>query len=109
MNDVNGDALRLAALERENAKLKKINAALMRRVEQGLADNGNSFTFFQVAVELEHRIQERTRALEQAMAAAVPDVSARLQWRAQIDESLWPTIDAVGQAHHEVEKVSTQR
>lgn len=68
MNDVNGDALRLAALERENAKLKKINAALMRRVEQGLADNGNSFTFFQVAVELEHRIQERTRALEQAMA-----------------------------------------
>lgn len=33
MNDVNGDALRLAALERENAKLKKINAALMRRVE----------------------------------------------------------------------------
>ena len=55
MNDVNGDALRLAALERENAKLKKINAALMRRVEQGLADNGNSFTFFQVAVELEHR------------------------------------------------------
>ena len=68
MNDVNGDALRLAALERENAKLKKINAALMRRVEQGLADNGNSFTFFQVAVELEHRIQERTHALEQAMA-----------------------------------------
>lgn len=68
MNDVNSSALRLAALERENTKLKKINTALMRRVEQGLADNGNSFTFFQVAVELEHRIQERTRALEQAMA-----------------------------------------
>ena len=45
MNDVNGDALRLAALRGKNAKLK-INAALMRRVEQGLADNGNSFTFF---------------------------------------------------------------
>ena len=31
MNDVNSSALRLAALERENAKLKKINTALMRR------------------------------------------------------------------------------
>lgn len=62
-------AERLAALEYDNAKLKKINAALIKRVEQGLADNGNSFTFFQVAVELEHRIQERTRALERAMAA----------------------------------------
>ena len=58
----------LAALERENAKLRKINEALMRRVEQGLADNGNSFTFFQVAAELETRIQERTSALEKAMA-----------------------------------------
>ncbi|WP_051460238.1 NahK/ErcS family hybrid sensor histidine kinase/response regulator [Pseudogulbenkiania sp. MAI-1] len=61
-------AARLAALELENAKLRKINEALMRRVEQGLADNGNSFTFFQVAAELETRIQERTSALEQAMA-----------------------------------------
>ncbi|MBI3146540.1 MAG: PAS-domain containing protein [Pseudogulbenkiania sp.] len=59
---------RLAALELENAKLRKINEALMRRVEQGLADNGNSFTFFQVAAELETRIQERTSALERAMA-----------------------------------------
>lgn len=62
------DTDRLAALERDNAKLRKINAALMHRVEQGLADNGNSFTFFQVAAELETRIQERTQALEKAMA-----------------------------------------
>jgi len=61
------DTDRLAALERDNAKLRKINEALMRRVELGLADNGNSFTFFQVAAELETRIQERTRALEKAM------------------------------------------
>ncbi len=64
------DALkaRIALLERENAKLQKINHVLMRRAEEGLADNGNSFMTFQVSVELEQRIQERTRALEKAMS-----------------------------------------
>lgn len=60
---------RLARLEKENAKLQKINQALIHRVERGMAaDNGNSFTIFQVSAELEHRIQERTQALEKAMS-----------------------------------------
>jgi len=58
---------RLEALERDNAKLRKINQALIHRVEHGMADNGNSFTFFQISAELEQRIQERTQALEKAM------------------------------------------
>ena len=68
MNDQIPAALRLQQLEEENAKLRKINLALMNRVDKGLADNGNSFTLFQLSVELEQRILERTQALEKAMA-----------------------------------------
>ncbi|WP_233566512.1 hybrid sensor histidine kinase/response regulator [Aquitalea palustris] len=57
----------IARLEKDNAKLRKINKALIYRVESGMADNGNSFTIFQVSAELEKRIQERTHALERAM------------------------------------------
>lgn len=49
----------IAQLEKDNAKLRKINNALIYRVESGMADNGNSFTIFQVSAELEKRIQER--------------------------------------------------
>lgn len=59
----------IAQLEKENAKLRKINNALVYRVESGMADNGNSFTIFQVSAELEKRIQERTHALERAINA----------------------------------------
>jgi hypothetical protein len=52
----------IAQLEKDNAKLRKINNALIYRVESGMADNGNSFTIFQVSAELEKRIQERTHA-----------------------------------------------
>jgi PAS domain S-box-containing protein len=66
--EANSIEARLAELELENAKLRKINQALIHRVERGMAaDNGNSFTVFQVSAELEHRIQERTQALEKAM------------------------------------------
>lgn len=57
----------IAQLEKDNAKLRKINNALIYRVESGMADNGNSFTIFQVSAELEKRIQERTHALERAI------------------------------------------
>ena len=57
----------IVQLEKDNAKLRKINNALIYRVESGMADNGNSFTIFQVSAELEKRIQERTHALERAI------------------------------------------
>jgi hypothetical protein len=55
------------AAGKDNAKLRKINNALIYRVESGMADNGNSFTIFQVSAEHEKRIQERTHALERAI------------------------------------------
>lgn len=61
------DAERIAALERDNAKLRKINKVLMDRVERSMDFQGNAFALFQTAIVLENRVRERTQALEQAL------------------------------------------
>ncbi|MGC2857745.1 NahK/ErcS family hybrid sensor histidine kinase/response regulator [Novispirillum sp. DQ9] len=58
---------RLADLERENAKLRKINRVLMDRVERSMDFQGNAFSLFQTSIVLESRIRERTLALESVM------------------------------------------
>jgi len=58
---------RLAALERENAKLRKINSVLMERVERSMDFQGNAFSLFQTAIVLESKVRERTMALESAL------------------------------------------
>ena len=55
------DAARLALLEAENRKLRKINKVLMDRVERAFdtqADNG--FSLFQTAITLESKVSQRT-------------------------------------------------
>jgi hypothetical protein len=55
------------SLERQNAKLLKITAALMRRVEQATDDSGAAYAHFQRAVVLEEQVRNRTRDLEQTL------------------------------------------
>lgn len=55
---------RLAMIEAENRKLRKINQVLMDRVENALdsqADNG--FSLFQIAITLESKVSQRTADL----------------------------------------------
>lgn len=59
---------RLEKLERENHKLKRINAALIERVESRAAPPDDAYTAFQYSVELAEQVRERTDALNQAMA-----------------------------------------
>ncbi len=59
---------RQAELERENHKLKRINAALIERVESSGAGRDASYAAFQHSVELAEQVRERTDALNQAMA-----------------------------------------
>lgn len=55
---------RLAELEAENRKLRKINKVLMDRVERDMdTQGGNAFTLFQTAVTLESKVSERTAEL----------------------------------------------
>ncbi len=58
---------RIAALERENWKLKRINKALMDRVERSMDYHGNAFSLFQTAIVLESRVRERTQQLQDTL------------------------------------------
>jgi len=57
----------LQALERETIKLKKINAALISRVERSMDQQANAFSLFETAIALDHRVLERTRQLQEAL------------------------------------------
>jgi len=57
-----------AALRARIAKLEKINAALMDRVERSTDLQGSAFTMFETAISLEAMVRDRTHALEDALA-----------------------------------------
>ena len=61
------DADELADLRRENAKLRKINAALMSRVERAMDQPNNAFGLFEVAISLDKTVRRRTAELQAAL------------------------------------------
>ncbi|KJS40344.1 MAG: hypothetical protein VR70_06075 [Rhodospirillaceae bacterium BRH_c57] len=65
-DDLSPDS-RIQALERENAKLRKINQVLMDRVERSMDFQGNAFSLFHTATVLESKVRERTTALESVL------------------------------------------
>lgn len=58
---------RVAELERRIAKLERINAALMDRVERSTDLQGTAFSAFETAIALEAKVRERTADLERAL------------------------------------------
>ncbi|WP_158240631.1 NahK/ErcS family hybrid sensor histidine kinase/response regulator [Telmatospirillum siberiense] len=58
---------RLAELERENAKLRKINQVLIDRVERSMDFQGNAYSLFQTAIVLENQVRDRTEELGSAL------------------------------------------
>jgi signal transduction histidine kinase len=54
-------------LQRENEKLRRINAVLMDRVERSTDWQGNGFSLFQAAIVLEGRVEERTGQLQSTL------------------------------------------
>lgn len=59
---------RQSELERENDKLRRINTALIERIESSSSGRDASYAAFQHSVELAEQVRERTDALNQAMA-----------------------------------------
>lgn len=59
---------RLAALEEENRKLKKINTVLVERVESGSAQGTNAYSAFEHSVVLAEQVRERTEALNMVLS-----------------------------------------
>ncbi|WP_404655752.1 ATP-binding protein [Bradyrhizobium sp. USDA 336] len=54
-------------LRREAAKLRKINAALMSRVERSMDQQLNAFSLFETAIALDHKVRDRTHQLREAL------------------------------------------
>lgn len=57
----------LEEIQRESAKLRKINAALMSRVERSMDQQFNAFALFETAIALDHQVRERTQQLRDAL------------------------------------------
>ena len=57
----------IARLEREAIKLRKINAALMSRVERSTDQQLNAFSLFETAIALDQQVRERTHQLKNAL------------------------------------------
>lgn len=60
-------ASELQSLREEVRKLRKINAALIDRVERSSDMAGNAFSMFETAISLEAMVRERTMELEDAL------------------------------------------
>ena len=58
---------RTASLEREIVKLRKINTALMSRVERSTDQQFNAFSLFETAISLDQQVHSRTLQLKQAL------------------------------------------
>jgi signal transduction histidine kinase/CheY-like chemotaxis protein len=67
MIEAQGDSRSIEELYRETAKLRKINAALMSRVERSMDQQFNAFSLFETAIALDHQVRDRTRQLREAL------------------------------------------
>jgi signal transduction histidine kinase/CheY-like chemotaxis protein len=83
----------MAALLRENIKLRKINHALMASIERGPDIQGSAFALFQTAAALGNQVQERTAALTEALGA----LSRAKEEEAQAKKRLAAAIEAINQ------------
>ncbi len=65
---MSSEASPIAKANEEIRKLKKINAALMERVERSMDQQGSAYSLFQTAINLEGQVQRRTSELTATLA-----------------------------------------
>ena len=59
----------IEGLERQVAKLAKINRALMNRVEKSMDQQANAYSLFKTAISLEEQVRVRTEELKNALSS----------------------------------------
>ena len=77
----------IARLGVENAKLKKINAALMSRVERAMDQPNNAFGLFAVAITLDKTVRRRTAELQAALRSVEGANDALLKAKQQAEKA----------------------
>jgi len=86
---------RIAELESQLAKLRRINGALMDRVERSTDLQGNAFSLFENAIALEGKVRERTIDLERALGELAASNAALGSARDAADEAQRRLRDAI--------------
>ncbi|MBR0794239.1 response regulator [Bradyrhizobium jicamae] len=76
---------RIASLEREAEKLRKINAALMSRVERSTDQQLNAFSLFETAIALDQQVRDRTQQLKQVLQSLEKTNGRLLQAKQQAE------------------------
>lgn len=84
---MNPEAEEIARLTRENAKLRKINGALMSRVERAMDQPANAFSLFEVAISLDNRVRRRTNELQAALRSVERTNEALKKAKERADQS----------------------
>ncbi len=102
MKAVPGRSGRVALLEAENAKLRKINQALMGRVERSMDLQGNDFSLFETAILLEGRVNDRTSALKYALEEQQRLNAALEEAKSQADEANLSKTRFLAAASHDI-------
>ncbi|CAN5213687.1 hypothetical protein BH10PSE13_BH10PSE13_24040 [soil metagenome] len=88
------------ALREEVRKLRKINAALMDRVERSTDMSTNAFSMFETAISLEAMVRDRTSQLEDALgqlAKANSDLAAAHRTAQAAQMRLRDAIDSINE------------
>ncbi|ODU20003.1 MAG: hybrid sensor histidine kinase/response regulator [Sphingomonas sp. SCN 67-18] len=89
------DAARIAALEDELDRVKRINVALMGRVERATDLQGNAFSLFESAITLENKVRARTLELERALSELAVSNAALAAAKETVDEAQRRLRDAI--------------
>jgi signal transduction histidine kinase len=89
-------------LERDNARLTKINRALMERVERNMEMQEGSFSLFQAATALETKVRERTQALLATMAELEGSNRALTRAKETADAASRAKSEFVANMSHEI-------
>ncbi|TVR97146.1 MAG: PAS domain S-box protein [Rhodospirillales bacterium] len=95
------DAARIAELEKENLKLRKITRALMDRVERSMDAQGSAFSMFQTSVMLGQVVRDRTAALAEVLSDLEASNRAMVRARDEAETAkgrLSDAIESVSQA-----------
>ena len=74
-------------LKRENEKLRKVQDALVSRVERGMAPPGSAFGLFEVAISLDKTVRQRTLELQSALRSVERANEALMRAKLQADQA----------------------
>jgi signal transduction histidine kinase/DNA-binding NarL/FixJ family response regulator len=96
------EAARIAELERQVAKLTKVNNALMQRVQRDMDQQGSAFSLFQAATVLEREVQARTSALRATMRELTRSNEDLTQAKEQADAANRAKSEFLANVSHEI-------